>query len=122
LFFPSLRSTPDHFLFCYLILPSSFPLPLLPPPFSSPPHLPSPPSPSIWCGSCLHAVELRLKPALAYTNIQRNTHTQVLHPSMGPLTQGSTYLGVPHTVLRPRLRRERAVTPPIYRVPNLHSD
>src|SRR4029434_6685516 len=28
-----------------------------------------------------------------------HTHTQVLHPSMGPLTQGSTYLGVHHTVL-----------------------
>src|SRR4029434_1976186 len=29
-----------------------------------------------------------------------HTHTQVLHLSMGPLTQGATYLGVPHTVLR----------------------
>src|SRR4029434_3189385 len=30
----------------------------------------------------------------------RAPHTQVLHPSMGSVTQGSTYLGVPHTVLR----------------------
>src|SRR4029434_10571628 len=34
----------------------------------------------------------------------RAPRTQVLHPSMGSLTQGSTYLGVPHTVLRARLR------------------
>src|SRR4029434_7698903 len=27
-----------------------------------------------------------------------HTHIQVLHPSLGFLTQGSTYLGVPHTV------------------------
>ena len=32
----------------------------------------------------------------------RAPHTQVLHTSMGSLTQGSTYLGVPHTVLRAR--------------------
>src|SRR4029434_6080401 len=35
----------------------------------------------------------------------RAPHTQVLHPSMGSVTQGSTYLGVPHTVLSRGHRR-----------------
>ena len=52
----------------------------------------------------LHAHRHSLRIPTTVLLPSRAPHTQVLHPSMGSFTQGSTYLGVPHTVLRARLR------------------
>ena len=55
-----------------------------------------------------HPCALRTQAFLAHPptvlHPSRAPHTQLLHPSMGSLTQGSTFLGVLHAVLLARLR------------------
>src|SRR4029434_8555834 len=59
------------------------------------------------CASCTKAF-LAHPPTVLLPS--RAPQTQVLHPSMESTTQGSTYLGVPHTVLSRGHRRRACKT------------